>query len=245
MPRRGAGNYLPLVLVVLVLGCSGLMAQDTWNGKIGEDRGPTASELFSASSTNVSGMLMFDTSVGYNFSKNFGFDVGAPYLFDTRPGIFAGTAGRTGYVNYPYVGCTYFFGCYYGVATSSRLWAGELGDVYADIHYTRPYRKYNFATVLTGDAPTASYRKGLTSGRAQFDWFNHIDTDVHGFTPFVNLGLANGRMDQHFLPRPFNTDLPFRTLGFMADFEGGVELKVWRRFTLGASYWDVLPFGPQ
>jgi len=245
MSGKIAGKYLQLVAIVCAFASSGLMAQDNWNGKIGEDRGPTASEMFSASSTSVSGMMMFDTSVGWNFSKNFGFDVGAPYLFDTRPGVFAPTSGRIGYVNYPYVGCDYFFGCYYGIATSSRMWAGELGDVYADLHYTRPYHKYNFATVLTGDAPTASFRKGLTTGRMQFDWFNHIDTDLHGFTPFLNFGAANGRLDQHFLPRPFNTDLPFTTLGYMADFEGGVEYKFWRHLTFGGSAWDVLPIGPQ
>jgi hypothetical protein len=245
MSVKEAGKHLVVISAVLLLTCAALMAQDNWNGKLGEDRGPTASELFSASSTSVSGMMMFDTAVGWNFSKNFGFDAGVPYLFDTRPGVFASTSGRIGYVNYPYVGCTYFFGCYVGIETSSRMWAGELGDVYADVHYTRPYHRYNFATVLTGDAPTASFRKGLTTGRAQFDWFNHIDTDLHGFTPFLNIGLANGRMDQHFLPRPFNTDLPFRTLGYMADFEGGVEYKFWRHFTFGGSAWDVLPWGTQ
>jgi hypothetical protein len=88
----------------------------------------------------------------------------------------------------------------------------------------------HFLTNLTGDAPTASYNKGLTTGRAEWGWFNHIDTNLLGFGPFVNFGLANGRMDQHFLPRPYGTDLPFRTLGYMAHFEGGVEFKVWRRY---------------
>jgi hypothetical protein len=52
-------------------------------------------------------------------------------------------------------------------------------------------------------------------------------------------------MDQHFLPRPYNTNLPFRTLGYLADFEGGVQYKMWRHVTLGASMWDVRPMGPQ
>ena len=145
----------------------------------------------------------------------------------------------------PYVDCTFFFGCYEFEGNSPRLWTGEMGDVYAELHYTRTYRRYDFLTNLTGDAPTASYRKGLTTGRAQWDWFNHVDTNLFGFGPFVNFGLANGRMDQHFLPRPFETDLPFRTLGYMADFEGGVQYKVWRRFNIGFSVWDVLPMGPQ
>jgi hypothetical protein len=85
----------------------------------------------------------------------------------------------------------------------------------------------------------------MTTSRAQWDWFNHIDTNFHGVSPFVNFGLANGRTDQHFLPRPFNTCVPFRTLGYMADFEGGLQYKVWRQFKIGFSVWDVLPMGPQ
>ena len=211
----------------------------------GESTGPTASELITGNSTSVSGGLTFDSSVGWNFNKHLGADVGIPYLLLTRPGLFEDTAGYRGYVQSPFVGCAFFFGCYYGVATSPRMWAGELGDVYADVHYARTYKQYNFATVLTGDFPTASFRKGLTDGRVQWDWFNHLDTNFHGFNPFVNFGMANGRMNQHFIPRPFNTGLPFRTLGYMADFEGGVQYKIWRRFTLGASMWDVLPMGPQ
>jgi hypothetical protein len=234
--------------VGLLLTCSVVRAQDDNNGNWlwgGEDKGPTVTETFSGSSNSISGMLKADTSLGWNFSRNFGVEVGVPYLLDTRPGIFAGTSGRIGYVNYPYISCTYFFGCYYGVATSSRLWAGELGDVYADAHYTRTYRKYDFSTVLTADTPTASFRKGLTTGRLQADWFNHVDVNVHDFTPFVNFGLANGRMDQHFMPRPFDTDLPFTTLGFMSDWEGGVSYNLWHHIGIGASVWDVLPTGPQ
>jgi hypothetical protein len=36
-------------------------------------------------------------------------------------------------------------------------------------------------------------------------------------------------------PRPSDTDLPFRTLGYLSDFEGGVQYKVFRRFTVGFS----------
>ena len=248
MQGKDVRKYTPFVLtlLVMVLTSPTLKGQDyDPNAKTSEDKGPTASELISGSSNSISGMLKFDTSVGWNFTKNFGVDVGVPYMFNTRPGIFAGTSGRLGYVNEPYVGCTYFFGCYTGVETSARIWAGELADGYVEAHYTRTYQKYNLLTNLTGDLPTASFRRGLTSGRMQWDWFNHIDTNLHGFDPFVNFGLANGRMDQHFLPRPFDTDLPFRTLGYSSDWEGGVQYKVWRRFTVGFSVWDVLPMGPQ
>ena len=249
MGPQEARKYVQLgftFTLVLVFGCLTLKAQDyDPNGKPHEDKGPTFSELVSGSSNNVSGMLKLDTSIGWNFTKNFGADIGVPYLFNTRPGLFDSTFNRPGYVSSPALFCTYFFGCYTSVITSSRMWTGEFADVYAEVHYTRTYKKYDLLTNLTGDAPTASYRKGMTSGRAQWDWFNHIDTDLHGFDPFLNFGLANGRMDQHFLPRPYNTDLPFRTLGYLADFEGGVQYKLFRRVTVGGSFWDILPMGPQ
>jgi hypothetical protein len=238
---------LPLAVIgFLFVSGAALKAQDNQaNGNSSEDKGATATEIFSGSSNSISGMLKTDTNIGWNFTQHFGVDVGVPYLFNTRPGLFAGTSGRLGYVSYPYVSCSYYFGCYEGVATSSRIWTGELGDVYTQAHYIRTYKGYNFATNLTGDAPTASFRKGLTSGRAQWDWFNHIDTNLHGFDPFVNFGLANGRMDQHFMPRPYDTDLPFRTFGYLSDFEGGVQYKLWNRIGIGFSVWDVLPMGPQ
>jgi hypothetical protein len=246
MVARQVRKYVTLLVLLLVTSVSVIKAQDyDPNGKPHEDKGVTASELVSGSSTNINGMATLDTSIGYNFTKSFGFDVGIPYLFDTRPGIFTGAGNRPYYVSSGVAGCTGFFGCYAGLTSSSRIWAGELADGYAELHYTRPYKRYNFLTNVTGDVPTASYRKGLTTGRVQWDWFNHIDTDIHGFDPFVNFGIANGRMSQHFLPRPYDADLPFRTFGYMSDFEGGLQYKVFRRFTLGASMWDILPYGPQ
>jgi hypothetical protein len=247
MSVRVVRKYLPLVIAgfCLFAGVASFAQDNESYGTSREDKGATASETISATSNSISGGLTIDTNIGWNFTKHFGVDVGVPYMLLTRPGLFAGTSNSLGYVNYPYIGCTYFYGCYEAVGTSPRMWAGELSDVYAETHYTRTYHAYNFLSNLTGDLPTASYRKGMTTGRAQYDWLNHIDTNLHGFDPFVNFGLANGRMDQHFLPRPFETDLPFRTLGYMSDFEGGVQYKVWRRFTIGASMWDVLPFGPQ
>lgn len=75
-------------------------------GSSREDKGPTASEMISGTSNSIEGGVVFDTNVGWNFTKHFGVDVGLPYMLMTRPGIFAGTSNRLGYVNYPYIGCT-------------------------------------------------------------------------------------------------------------------------------------------
>jgi hypothetical protein len=99
--------------------------------------------------------------------------------------------------------------------------------------------------VVTGTAPTANFRKGFTTGRVGVDWFNHLDGNVHGISPFVNFGAANNIIDRHFLPRPYSMVHPYITQGFVADFEGGVNYKIRQRLTVGGSYYDVLPAGPQ
>src|SRR5579863_9411153 len=152
MQNRSTGNRLWIGSIAFVLlSGAALLAQDNPPDEhpVGEDKGPTASETIYLNSDSISGMAKFDTNLGWNFTRHFGFDVGVPYMLNTRPGLFASTNGSLGYVNYPYVSCDYFFGCYYGVGTSSRMWTGELGDVYAEAHYTRTYHRYNFATNLT------------------------------------------------------------------------------------------------
>ena len=141
------GLSLPLFTASLLCGqnsgyAQGQSGQDSGyaqnnSGINGEGVGPTASELITGNSTSVTGGLTFDSSVGWNFNQHIGADVVIPYLLLTRPGLFEDTTGYQGYVQYPYVGCAYFFGCYYGVGTSPRMWAGELGDLYGDVHYAR------------------------------------------------------------------------------------------------------------
>ena len=46
MSTKEAGKHLLVSAVVLLLTCSALVAQDNWNGKLGEDRGPTAGAVF-------------------------------------------------------------------------------------------------------------------------------------------------------------------------------------------------------
>ena len=123
--REVRTNVTLWALLLLACSVSLLKGQDyDPNGKPHEDKGATASELVSGASTSISGMVKLDTRVGWNFTKNLGYDVGVPYLLDTRPGIFTGTSGRIGYVDYPYIGCRFFFGCYSGVTSSASVGEG-------------------------------------------------------------------------------------------------------------------------
>jgi len=190
-----------------------------WQGS--QEKGLTAMEQIRGSSTQLGQITTFDTSIGYNFNNFLGVDVGLPIYFVRTPSFFSNNRDR------------------------NRGWMDGLGDPYVNVRFNGTAREVNFLSVLTGTAPTASFRKGLTTGRVGVDWFNHIDGSSHGFTPFVNFGLANGIVDRHILPRPYSQDRPFRTLGFVSDFEGGMSYKLWRKLTVGASMYVVIPTGQQ
>ena len=235
------------MLLLLTSSVSLLRGQDyDPNGQPHEDKGATASEMVSGSSTSISGMVKLDTSIGWNFTKNFGFDVGVPYPVRYPTGDFHRHRQPARVREHPVRGLHVFlwllqWDCNVlpavGGGTGGRLRRAALYPALQKVQLRyQPHRRCSVPRAIARASPQA---------RVQWDWFNHIDTDVHGFDPFVNFGLANGRMDQHFLPRPYNTDLPFRTLGYLSDFEGGIQYKAFRRVTVGFSVWDVLPFGPQ
>jgi len=59
------------------------------------------------------------------------------------------------------------------------------------------------------------------------------------FTPFVDVGLANSITDTRFLHRPYIS------YGDIAHFEGGSELDLGDKFSVTASGYYILPWGPQ
>ena len=77
------------------------------------------------------------------------------------------------------------------------------------------------------------------------DWFNHFDRPVWRFTPFVNAGLSNGILDTRLLSQPFRLADSFKTLGFLADAEGGMDFRLVRYVSVGGSYYELFPGGDQ
>ncbi len=56
----------------------------------------------------------------------------------------------------------------------------------------------------------------------------HFDRPIYRFTPFVNAGIGNGILDTRLLSQPFRLTQLFKTLGFIADLEGGADFTVMR-----------------
>jgi hypothetical protein len=72
-----------------------------------------------------------------------------------------------------------------------------------------------------------------------FDWDNHFAHEFGLFTPFFDVGLANSVPDTRFLHRPYIS------LGKLAHFEGGSEVDLGDKFSVSASGYNILPWGPQ
>jgi len=178
-----------------------------------EDKGYTLYEQFEGSSNTLGQVLKFDTTAGYNFNKFFGVDLGVS--------VYIVLASKT------------------STGTTAPKSTSGMGDVYTDLRLTVDNPLLNYASTLTGRAPTGSTQSGLSTGRATFEWMNHFDRGFLGLRPFVNLGVANSISDTHFFVRPFTT------LGKVGEFEGGASYKLLHLVGVGASLYADEPWGTQ
>jgi hypothetical protein len=160
-----------------------------------------------------------DVSVGYDFTPHMGADVGLPFFFVRSPfSLVTNHDWRT-----------------------FTLW----GEPYVDVHYKRTSSKASFLSVLTGTIPASNTRKIFTTGRFGVDWFNHLERDFKVIGPFLNLGAANQTVNRYFMPRPYNLARPYQSLGFVSDFEGGLNFTIHRGFKIGGSAYALQPAGQQ
>ncbi len=97
----------------------------------------------------------------------------------------------------------------------------------------------NYATSLTTFLPTGNKDLGLSTGRATFDWTNHLDHGFGRLTPKLDIGLANTVVDSRQFVRPFTT------LGMNAHADGGASLDLFKSVSVEASVYGILPFGDQ
>ncbi len=92
---------------------------------------------------------------------------------------------------------------------------------------------------MTGSAPLADSKLGLSTGRATFDWTNRLDHSFSRVTPFLEAGFSNTTSDSRLFQRPYTT------LGLNSHFRGGAEADVWKSISVGAAAYDIQPFGNQ
>lgn len=114
-----------------------------------------------------------------------------------------------------------------------------LGNPYLGMKYSTKGAFLDFSTSLNGGIPMASTSKGLSTGHVTVDWSNHFAHEFNMLTPFLDFGLANSLPDTRFLHRPYIS------YGDVTHFEGGTELDLGDKFSLTASGYYILPWGPQ
>lgn len=184
-----------------------------------EPTGLTSFVQLQGTSTPLGLVTSLDTNIGYNFTPNFGADIGLPFFLVRSPFT-------------PY-------------SDRNWSWSALWGDPYIDLHYRTERSRVEWVTVLTGTIPASSPERIFTTGRFGVDWFNHVEGKFREFTPFVNFGAANGTVNRYYMPRPYSMARPYQTLGLISDFEGGASFQVRPGLRIGASAYALVPGGPQ
>jgi hypothetical protein len=216
---RRIGSYILktfALLAMCLVGASHLTAQSA--RPAAESKGFTLFEEFRGSTSDQGQFTILDTSIGYDFNQHVGIDIGVPYYF---------------FRNTPHL-----------VPGERHFWDNTVGDPYADLRLTFNNRVLNYATIFSFSVPVAE-TGAFSTGRLGADWFNHFDRPIGPFTPYVNAGISNGLLDTRLVAQPFRIFDSFRSLGFLADAEGGLTLKVAKRAEIGGSYYALQPWGSQ
>src|SRR5712691_6658100 len=218
-------NFIIITIVLLLsVGAGRLTAQapagqqsaGTTKGSASE-KGIVARLSFEGSSSTDGQAFDLNSSTGYNFNKYFGIDAGLPVYFVRGATVTSGSGAAQ--------------------RTSS---SGDLGNVYADARLSFDNRIAPYSSTFTVTAPTGSVNKGRSTGHFTYDWDNRLEHEIFDrVTPYVDAGLANSISDTRFFKRPFIT------LGHLAHFEAGADVKIWKSLTFTASAYDLVPWGPQ
>jgi len=171
-------------------------------------------EEFSGSTSSDGQVMELDSTAGYVFSRYLGVDAGIPLFFVRNSSTNSS-----------------------GVTTTTSN--NGIGDVFAQLRLTLPTPVIHYKTVLTGTAPTGSVSSGLSTGHTTYDWTNHVDLPVAGWTPFVDAGLGNS------IPANFVFRRPYESYGHLAHFQAGVGRDLAGWLSVSGSVYDIAPWGAQ
>ncbi len=182
-----------------------------------DDHGFISVTSFQSSFDSDSHVLKWDSNVGYQFNRHFAVESGVPLYF---AGSTVTTTTTTG-------------------TTKTSTTSNGLGDVYLNLRLMANGPKLNFASTITGTAPTGDRNKGLTTGHATVTWLNRFEHSFTRFTPFGEVSVGNTIRDSRFFARPFTS------YGTVVGVNGGGSFDLGRGFSVGASAYALAPTGTQ
>lgn len=180
-------------------------------------KGFTLVQRFEGSTSEGTTIVDMNTALGYNFSEHFGIGVGVPVFFLAPDGQPGIASNTTG-----------------------------LGNISIGVHSDFDLGPISYSSSITAAFPTANTTKGLSSGRVIVDWDNRFEHSWGIFTPYVDVSLGNGINNVAMASAiQGRVQRPYITLGKEMQFEGGIDVKLAKKVTLGASGYNVVPWGKQ
>ena len=132
------GTLLPAVLVTVAALVGTAMAQTAPPPAAQGETGFTSYAEFGGTSNSDGQIYELNSSVGYNFSQHFGVDMGVPIYFVRASSTTTGGTSNNGF-----------------------------GNPYLDMRVKFQNPAVNFGSMLTGYAPLADSKKGLSTGRGK------------------------------------------------------------------------------
>lgn len=119
-----------------------------------------------------------------------------------------------------------------------------LGNMALDARATIPLFFADYSPTATVAFPTGSTTQGFSTGSVTYDLNNRLERDLGLVTPFAEMDIGNSENNMSS-PRRRVIRRPFLTLGYVATFTAGPEVRLFNRLTLSADAYYVEPWGPQ
>ena len=163
----------PALILLIVTLAAAASAQFAPKPALKNEAGFTSYAAFEGTSDADGQVYAFNPSVGYNFNRHFGMDLGVPFYFVRASSSLGGTSSN------------------------------GIGNPSLDLRFKFLNPAVNFASVVTGTAPVGDSKKGLSTGRGTYDWTNHFDHAFGSLTPFGEVGISNTVADTRLFLRPF------------------------------------------
>ncbi|HLJ15592.1 MAG TPA: hypothetical protein VKV15_13915 [Bryobacteraceae bacterium] len=173
-------------------------------------------ESFDGSASPSGALLRMSNNVGYDLNRWLGMDVNLPLYFMVPP------VQQSGY-------------------TAA---IPNLGNLAVDGRLSLVLPMVDYQPTVTIAFPTGSVSRGFSTGSVTYDADNHFSHTFAFITPFLDVDVGNSLNNGN---GPFRTkvQLPYMTLGGLAEFKAGPELHIFPRLTISGDAYEVMPWGPQ
>jgi hypothetical protein len=180
------------------------------------NRGMNLYESFAGSSSSSGTVFNMSNALGHDFTAWVGMDITVPVYFVLPPSQKNGFAAS----------------------------ATGLGNLSVDGRLTLDSPVLDYLPTATITFPTGSTTKGFSTGSVTYDFDNRFEHECDPITPFLDVDVGNSLNNgtsryHHVIQRPY------LTLGKVANFMVGTDVRLTDRWTVSGDAYKVVPWGPQ